>query len=490
MRGAFSFEGDQVEIRGRFWEPEGASDAWMQHIHGFEWLRDLRAAGGEQARQVARGMVDHWIARYHGWNAQIWRPDIAGQRLANWIALFDFYGASGDADFQEKLFDAAARQARHIARVLPGGMAGLPLLHAIKGLIFAGLAFRGRESWLVQGLDLLEDELRRQILSDGGHISRSPSQLVEALRVAVDIRTALAGSDYPPPEKIQHTIDRMAQAVRFFRYADKTLALFNGAQEGDLSYTDAVLAASNARGKILGSLPESGYERAVLGRSVLMMDTGFAPPHAYDRFAHAAPLAFEFVYGKQKVFASCGSHPFDPQWQDVLRGTAAHNALCLEYRNAAEIRNDGHFGRKPRKVTVMREDARDAILIDASHDGYVPVNGITHRRRLLLTDQGHDLRGEESLTCSVGLGRPVEVAIRFHLHPKVLVSVTQGGHEALLRLPGGAGWRFFHNGGGLELDSSLYLGQGSRPRKTHQLVIHGTMESDHALIKWALQREG
>ncbi len=487
--GAFSIDGEHLEMHGQCWEPVGVDESWLVQMHGFEWLRDLRALGGDQARQQARAMITSWMDTYSRWHSLSWRPDLTGQRVAHWLVFYDFFATSADEGFQDRLLDSLLKQARHLSRSLPGTTEGLPLLHGIKGLAYAGLAFEGRESWLGQALDLLQEETEKQILSDGGHVSRSPAQLQAALQIFIDLRHAILSAGYPVPEKIEHTIDRMAQALRFFRYADKGFALFNGAQEGDRELTDAVLAKSNARGKVLRGLPYTGYERAVLGRSLLMVDTGTPPHHPYDRQAHAAPLGFEFAYGKERVFVSCGSHPADKEWQDVLRGTAAHNALALDYRNICEVRDDGHLGRKPRKVTVMREESKDALLLECSHDGYVPLNGVTHRRRFFLLNQGHDFRGEENLTCSIGLSRPLDIILRFHLHPRVLVSLIQDGDEALLRLPGGAGWRFFCTGGRMALENSIYLGEGCQIRKTKQLVIYSRMESDHVQVKWALQRE-
>ena len=489
--GAFALDGEHIAMHGDCWEPEGIGHAWLVHMHGFSWLRDLRALGGDDARRQARAMVSSWIGRNRNWSGFAWAPGLTGRRVANWIALYDFYGASAAPDFQHDLFSALVRQGRHLSRALPGSAEGLEKLYGIRGLAFAGLAFSGRRNWLAQALDLLQQETKKQIYPDGGHISRSPQQLLEALKIFVDIRAAILAAGYPAPEQITHTIDRMAQALRFFRYADKGFAVFNGAQEGDVALIEAVLTRANTRGKILSELPHSGYQRATLGRSVLMVDTGAPPAWPHDAAAHAAPLAFEFCYGKERMFVSCGTHLLDDDWRDSLRATAAHNALCIDHRNAGEIRDTGHFGRRPRTVSVERQDSREAILIEASHDGYVPLNGITHRRRLYLGDHGHDLRGEESLTCTTGLGKPAEVALRFHLHPRVLVSLIQDGTEALLRLSGGAGWRFFHTGGGyLALEDSVYLGHGTRPGKTKQLVIYGRMDSDIAQIKWALQREG
>jgi uncharacterized heparinase superfamily protein len=487
--GAFAVDGETLAMDGN-WEPQEASAAWLGHMHGFEWLRDLRTLGGDQARSQARAMIASWLRDYPVWHETTWRPDMLGLRLSNWIGLFPFYGQSADQGFQDLLLASLARQGRHLARALPGQMQGMAMLRAIRGLAYAGLVLEGREAWLEFALDLLERETGRQILADGGHVSRSPAQLAEALRVYIDIRNGLRAGQYPVPEQAEHTIDRMAQALRFFRGSDKKLALFNGAQEGDDYLLDCIMLQSNARGRSLRNLPQSGYERLTLGRTTLTVDTGTPPPHDYDSCAHAGPLAFEFSYGKEKIFTSCGTHPLDAEWRDMLRGTAAHNTLSLDYRNACEIRADGHFGRKARHVTVAREEAEGAMLLDLSHDGYVPMNGVLHRRRFFLSDQGHDLRGEENLTCSVGLAKPVDVILRFHLHPRVQVSLIRDNKEALLRLPGGAGWRFFHSGGALSLDNSIYLGEGCRPRKTKQLVVLGRMDSDHAAIKWALQREG
>ena len=147
------------------------------------------------------------------------------------------------------------------------------------------------------------------------------------------------------------------------------------------------------------------------------------------------------------------------------------------------------MGHRPKTVTVDRDEQNGFCIIDASHDGYVPVNGITHRRRFYLADNGHDLRGEDNLSSSIDITAAHDLAMRFHLHPNVMVSLVQGGQEALLRLSNGTGWRFTITGGELELENSVYLGEGVRPRKTKQLVIKGQIDSNYQQFKWALQRE-
>lgn len=487
--GIFTLEGDQLELHNANWEPDGVDDTWIKYIHSFEWLRDLKALGGYKGRMAARAMLGNWMEQYPHYNDLTWRADIMGARLSNWLSSFTFFGDSANEEFQEQFYISLARQIRHLSRTMPGNLAGIPMLQAIKGLAYAGLAVEGREQLLEQALNLLHKEINKQILSDGGHVSRNPQQLLEAIVILIDIRTALRQGGYPCPEKILHALDRAVPALRFFRHTDRHFALFNGCQEGHEDLMKQALMHAGSRARTLNSLPHTGYERMALGRGLIIMDTGKAPKWPHDTTSHAAPLAFEMSYGRERIIVNCGSHPTNPDWQDTLRFTAAHSTLTIDDRNAYEIHKDGSLSRKAKKVTLNREDHIGAVLLDCDHDGYVPVNGITHRRRLYYADQGHDLRGEDTLDCTTGLTKSHDITLRFHLHPKVSVSLVKDGEEAILALPGGTGWRFTASGAPLSLEDSIYLGEGIRPRKSKQLVITAKMDADKLQIKWALQRE-
>jgi len=503
--GSLDLEGAQLPIGAQGWEPEGVSEAWMGHMHGFSWLRDLRALGCERGMGAVAGthakiMIQSWNDHYQNWHPQSWRMDVTGERIAMWLSAYEFFSAVEfiEADdeefFQDVFFDSVMRQARHLSRCFSHdtheGCQGLGRFKALKGLLYAGIAFEGFENWVEQALSHLDVEIDRQIAGDGAHRSRSPAQLLSALQILLDVRMVLRAADYPLPEKIQHAIDRMGPALRFFRYNDKRLALFNGTQEGDAEVIDSVLRQAGVRGKTLSGLPCTGFERLTLGRTTVMVDCGQTPNWPYDKEAHAAPLSFEMSYGRERLFVNCGAHPADPAWQDALRATPAHNALSIDARNACEIKASGHFARKVQHPAVLREDLKNAVLLEASHDGYVQLNGITHKRRLYVSDQGHDIRGEDILIAAVEFSKPIDVAVRFHLHPRVMVSLIRDGQEALLRMPGGVGWRFHLSSGYLALEDSVYLGQGVQPRKTRQLAIYGQITEKQAQIKWAMQREG
>lgn len=480
----------EYALEGASWDAPDMPDIWAKHIHGFSWLRDLRAfanAGSsvqrDQAQNFARHMVMAWVDRYARWSDPAWRGDILGQRLAMWISHYEFFASSGDVDdeeFEDAFFDSLARQARHLSRLLSkDGYSGegLSAFYVCKGLLYAGMALEGYEAWIEQALDGLQDGVAAQILPDGGHVSRNPMLILEALQILLDVRSALNAGGYPMPEALERSIDRMTLAVRFFRYNDKAFAVFHGGVKMDPAHIDAVLAQSGSKVRVLDSLLASGYERVQAGRSLLIFDCGAS---AQVDGAHAAPLAFELSHARERIFVNCGTDLYDADWSVSMRSAPAHNALVMDYSDPDAGRIDGR----------NREDSKEGTLVEASHDGYVAQNGMNHRRAIYMAADGRQVMGEETLSGALDPVKPIDVAVRFHLHPDVKVSLINEGCEALLRLKSGVGWRFKHHGGVLALEDSVYLAHGGAVRKTKQIVLHGQVSAAAAQIKWVLSKEG
>lgn len=490
-QGKIASQGDFWKPGLDFWHSDDATAQWVDVVHGFDWLRDLKALGGDPARQAARAYITDWIKHFGAWDKEIWNPYRTGVRIANWISFYDFFGASGDDKFQDIFFNSLNRQTRHLNRVLPDiNTHGIEALHAVKGLIFSGITCPNLTHKLEVNVDLLDLEIKRQILSDGGHISRSPSQLLEATKILLDIKSLFSQTDYACPDSVQHAIDRAIPTLKFFRHGDNRLALFNGGQIEKLDTLNLVFKRANNRAKICKQLPDIGFARISQGKTLLIMDTGTPPPSPIDKTAHVAPLSIELSHGKDRIFTNCGTHPLDPQWQDMLRSTAAHNTLVLDDRNACEIKESGHLGRRTGLKEVSYENMQGSILLQAAHDGYRALNGFLHKRRVFITEDGLDIRGEEIIIRDIDTGVVCKGAtVRFHLHPRVNVSILKGGVEALLKLPSGMGWRFSVKGCRMELEDSLYMAEGITPRKTKQLVLNTAIFHDQNFIKWALQAE-
>jgi len=495
VAGRFAMGGETVSGDLSAWGGEGGV-AWQEAFHSFEWLRDLRALGGEAAHQRARKLVKDWIVRNERWSRTAWRGDVTGRRLSSWIAHYDFFAAGADAAFREQALSSMARQARHLGRVVPGALEGAALLSAIKGQVLAGLALPGGNRVLARALDALARELTRQILPDGGHIERCPSLQLAILRDLVDVRGALLSAQQPVPDEVQHTIDRMAPMLRFFRLGDGGLALFNGGAEEEGWVVDLVLSRAGAKGKPLTGAPHSGFQRLAAGRAVAVVDAG-APARlgcSGAARAHAGTLAFEMSLGKDRVVVNCGaSARRSAAWTLAAKATAAHSTLIVADTNSSEVTADG-LGRGVRRVTASRSESPEGFGIEASHDGYRALFGLVHRRRLRLSSGGDELQGEDSLLAAPARRRKAAArhfALRFHLHPDATASLMQGNTGVLVKLGSGAGVRFQASGGEIGLEDSVYLGSGEA-RRSRQIVVSGTSEAategEAAWVTWRFSR--
>jgi uncharacterized heparinase superfamily protein len=494
VAGRFTMGGETVAGDLAAFETRGG-EAWQEAFHGFEWLRDLRALGGETAHQRARKLIKDWIARNERWSRTAWRGDVAGRRLASWIAHYDFFAAGADPGFREQVLARVALDAKHLARTVPGGLEGAALLAAAKGMAVAGLALPGGQKLMERGLSILSAELPHQILADGGHVERSPSLQVTVLRDMIDVRAALVAAQQPVPDAVQIAIDRMAPMLRFFRLSDGGLAVFNGGGEEEPWLVDLVLSRAEARGKPLAAAPHSGFQKLSAGRSVLVMDAGApAKPRCGRGGGYAGTLSFELGMGKDRVVVNCGaSVKRSPAWAKAARATAAHSTLVVADTNSSEVTEKG-LGRGPKSVTARRIESLEGDGIEAQHDGYVVPFGLVHRRRLQLSANGEELRGEDTLIAAPLRRRKAmarSFAVRFHLHPDAKASLLPEGRGVLIKLGSGAGMRFAATGGEVALEDSVYLGSGEL-RRTQQIVIAGTSEAisegEAAVAAWSFTR--
>ncbi len=485
---SFTFAGQTVTAgTAAPWHPEGASIRWLEAMHGFHWLRHMATAGGPETRDRIHSLVTDWIEAQGEWHPLTWRADVLGRRLVAWLCHSSLLLSGAGRQSAEAILISLAEQARHLGRVATAGPDGAARIAAVKGLVFAALCLPGDDRRLAQALRLLEQEMARQVRADGGHVSRSPAVQLTVFRDLVELRGVIMAGRQPVPTLLQTTIDRMAPIVRFFRHGDGSLALFNDSNEGDPALIDIALALGDAPGQPPLSAPHSGFERLVTRRTLVITDVGAPGPLAAPH-THGGTLSFEMSVDGHRLIVNCGAHGgSDPGWRQAQRATAAHSTATVEDADSVVIADDGNMEHGPERVVATRLEDGGATWIDASHDGFVNDFGISHRRRLYLAADGNSLRGEDTLS---GRGRAGRFTIRFHLHPTVKASLVADGTGALLRLPGGEGWRMRSSGAILVIADSIYLGHQGAHSRSEQVVLSGPLKGGVTTVKWALSRIG
>lgn len=497
FQGRFAAAGHSLRAVGRSpWTVTPPSEAWLAELCRFAWLRHFRAAGGPAAAQLARDLVAGWLAANRTFDALSWQPEILAARLGAWLAHGDFLLQEATSDFRHDFLSSLRGQAHHLTRTVNLSAAGAPRLAALIGLALAGVAFPGRERWRIRALDLLTEELARQLHEDGGHYERNPSVHHAALRDLVMLAETLRANGLDTSRELEFIIDAMARLLRLFRHGDGRLALFNGSYEDDERDIEATLAAVGGRGRPPVSAPKSGFERLRAARTLVLLDVGAPPPDDVADRAHAGALSFEMSVGRERLIVNCGAAASaDPDWQAASRGTAAHSTLAVADTNSLALRADGTIGRRPERLEATRDDNPEGITVSASHDGYGAPFGLVHHRRLSLAADGGTLQGEDGLVArhaSIPAGQEAPApdrpfTVRFHLHPSVRASLAKDGSTVLLRGPGRTGWSFTADRGETSLEDSVYLGASTGMRRSEQIVVTGSLRRTPAVV-WVLRR--
>jgi uncharacterized heparinase superfamily protein len=495
--GRFAFAGKIVICDGRSpFEMLPPSEEWAEELFGFGWLRHLRAAESGITRANARALVDEWISLHGSWDAVAWRPDVVARRIISWLSQAPLVLHDADARFYRRFLRSLTRQVRYLRRTAGNTRDGLPRFQCVLALTSAALCMAGQERLLKSTTRRLVDELQRQILADGGHVSRNPGALIELLLELLPLRQSFSARNLVPPPPLINAIDRMMPMLRFFRHGDGHFAHFNGMGPTGVDSLATVLAYDDARGTPVANAPHSGYQRIQADDAVVLMDTGSPPPIGLSHEAHAGCLSLELSSQQHRIVVNCGLPATNREsWRQLARATAAHSTVTFNDSSSCRFLGSGAVQRLvgvpivagPADVPVSREERDDAILLRASHDGYAQRYGAVLQRTIRLARDGGRLDGEDLFVAERGeslpSNKPDEFAIRFHLHPSVKASRLTDGHGVMLMLPNRQVWTFTAYEDRVALEESVYLAGPDGPRRAVQIVINGHAR-ETARVHW------
>lgn len=492
LKGDFVAGGQSVQLdESPPWDVTPPNPEWYRAIHRFDWLRHLAAAGGAHATGSARILLTGWVERYGEYDRTTWQPELLGPRVLSWFRYFRLLFENTDLVGRSRAMVSLARQARYLVRIAPYSAPGRDRLSTLIPAVYVALCLKDEKHRLAAMLDNLIDELDVQINEDGGHVSRNPELTAGLLLELAVLREDLQSQKERVPDELETTIGQMAGFIRLMSHGDGRLACFNGGGEGENAIADRALALAEGEKRTPERAEITGYERLHQRRTTVLMDTGAAPPIVFGKRAQAGCLSFEMSAGRGRILVNCGpavAHGAD--WQRLLRASAAHTTLIAADHSSAKFvdHRDGRYLTGPTGTKVTRTDRAEGCLVEGRHEGYGKQHGIAHERRLFLSVDGNDLRGEDRLVPLAGKKGPeIPFTLRFHLYPGIKASALPNG-TILLKTPAKEGWTMRSDAGVLTLEESIYIGSGNRLRRTEQIVLSGLTQNLNAQIRWALRR--
>ncbi len=499
--GRFVFAGKIVTCHGRsIFDLEPPSEDWEVALLGFGWLRHLRAADTALTRANARALVDDWITNQIGRHPLSRRADVLARRVISLLSQAPLVLADSDGKFYRRYLRGLTREIRFLRYSTIDIPDGAPRLQVLIALCYAALCLANQAKHIRSASRKLSDELQRQILPDGGHVSRNPGALIELLIDLLPLRQTFAARNIAPPPALLNAIDRMMPMLRFFRHGDGNMALFNGMGGTPSDLLATLLAYDDTHGTPMASMPHSGFQRLDAGGMTVIVDTGPPPPPHLSHEAHAGCLAFELSSGACRIVINCGMPSTGREnWRTFARSTVAHSTLTyhntssctfVEMSAMKRLLHGAPIVSGPTRVENFREVVPDGTVLSTSHNGYAAKFGLIHRRVLVAAEDGSRLDGEDTVTPAQGArlrGGGSDYALRFHLHPAVKASRLSDGRGAMLVLPNREVWTFETFEDRVELEDSVFLAGNDGPRRTTQLVIRQDAQQA-ASIRWSFVR--
>ena len=369
------------------WRPDDRSQLFRYTLHYFEWAWALAGGSGdgtpENSRAVFADLWRSWRAgtTFGQWDE--WSPYVVA--LRGWVLCGVFDQLVRGSDIEDDVRQQIGLHAGFVAANLELDVGGNHLVKNLKALIGLGV-FLEDEKLVGRGRELLQKEIERQVLADGGHYERSPSYHCQVLGDLVDVGRLLKASDRPQVTGLEDAVTRMRRWLGVMRMPDGDVPLFGDATLVGLSRIDVLGPIPRVRPEgsdPLTHLADSGYVVCKPSERLhVIIDVGQPCPPDLPAHAQAGCLAFVAAVDGERAIVDTGVSTYVGQRREYERATKAHNTVEVAEVDQTEVWSSFRAGRlaTPTVHEVGEEDG--VLVIEASHDGYRYLNGApTHRRR-------------------------------------------------------------------------------------------------------------
>lgn len=498
LSGRFALADARMSVQGSGdpWNRPSPSRAFAAELHRFSWLPALMTQGEPGAKEALRLFV-LWLRTFRKWAPFPWGPTILPRRIINLAAWARRLAAAGAPEDGVWLAQSLSEQGRHLLRLYndPATQATRAIALAVLGCVLSG---RVGDGFRRKGLKRLPAALKRTVLADGGHASRSPQAALELLYDLLMLEDALAQRSLPVPPAAAQAVEDLSRFVRAMSHPNGSLCAFQGGESvAEARVAPALLHTDGKTETLPGALEQSRYQRLTARSLSVFVDAGEARMDAFGTAACDQPMNFEASGGHDKLIVACGWSPAQADRQ-AFRVIGAGNGLSIG-EDAILAPVTGPFGalldnalEGPRyRVRSRRAEAEGAgALLEMEHDGWKAKYGMRHERRFYIDLQRDELRGEDRLTpidARKDLPMAAPFAIRFVLHPETQASLARDRKSILLRGPGGRGWWLRHDARDVTLEENGVVFEAGQARRTTVIALRGSCRLDAATrVRWKL----
>ena len=410
---------------------------WRYNQHYFD---DLNAVNSIKRKLWHDQLLKNWISNNSIGKGVGWDPYPTSIRIVNWIKWHLRGNKLSDASLKNLVLQASWLNKRIEWHIL-----GNHLFSNAKALVFAGLFFSSKQSeiWLKKGLKIIDDELKEQVLGDGGHFELSPmyhSIFLEDLLDLINISNA-----YPEVIQKSYVNEWTKVAKNMFIWLDSMthpdgdIAFFNDtaldiAPNLDELKKYAFKLGINYIPKKLNQvthLVDSGYIRFNSNNATGLLDVAAIGPNYLPGHAHADTLSFELSLFGQRLLVNSGTSEYGiTKVRQYERSTEAHNTVVVNNKNSSEVWGGFRVARRAYPLDLKIEELENIVNISCAHDGYKRLDERPiHKRNWQFS--------KSSLVIKDFINGSFESAYAyFHFHPSVTI-INDNNNSWKVKMPNG-----------------------------------------------------
>jgi len=482
------------EIGG--WNDSKLEKLWIYNLHYF---RDLTAQDSIKRISWHMDLVANWIDQNPPGFGNGWEPYPISLRIVNWIKWSLNMQSSPGFQVPNRFSQSLAVQTQHLMKNLEWHLLGNHLFANAKALVFSGTYFQGKEAdgWLNKGLQIIADQLKEQVLADGGNFERSPMYhaiFLEDLLDLINVAQAYPNLiDLKLVDYWRSLAKKMLYWLAIMSHPDSQISLFNDAAfrvaptlqnlreyalRLQVDVDQVTDDASQSKPFLMEHLRESGYIRLTTDNASAFLDVAPVGPDYLPGHAHADTLSFELSLFGRRVIVNGGTSRYGISPERLReRQTASHSTVEVDSQSSSEVWSGFRVARRayPFDLKIAHND--DQVTVSCSHDGYKRLAGKPiHRRTWVLNHHSIEVQDEIQ-------GSYSQAKARFIIHPEIeIFAKAQGVWQ--LALPGGELASFVVEQGEAYLENAFYAPEFGKVINTNCMVVDIKEGFSNVQIGW------
>ncbi|RLA50656.1 MAG: heparinase, partial [Gammaproteobacteria bacterium] len=374
-----------------------------------------------------------------------WEPFTASLRIVNWVFYLQAHSDAQTPTIMHSLYLQVLWLEKNDERHILANH----YFENLKVLAFAGAFFSGNdaERWLKKGIDGLEQQVREQTLTDGGHYERTPQYHCLMLENYLDIYNLASNN----PERFEDEFlnlfaEHCLSGLRFYKsivFPDNKLPLFNdtafGISPGLFDLDEYWQSLSGQPGCLqdkpgpIIALPDSGLFAYRSNADMFIIDAGDIGPAYQPGHTHCDMLSYELMLEGQRLIVDSGVSEYEPgQMRQYVRSTRAHNTVSIDGTEQSEVWGEFRVARRAKILGSSIRQHGNEVSFSGAYRGFHTLGGrIEHKRdvELGLSPAGNI---DTMIVTDRVEGRGVHTVESFiHLHPDTVITEVGQGYLRL-----------------------------------------------------------